>query len=78
MTVKKLALCLVKIKMGILTQSSIVDMIAELAKMEWLITLSICHLAVAIIKAPELAMSVVMNMVVRTITMVTVAFVKQK
>jgi len=35
-------------------------------------------LAVAIMMVAELAMSVVMNMVVRMITMVTVAFVAQK
>jgi hypothetical protein len=45
--------------------------------MKWELTVMKTQ-TIVVTAAPELAMYVVMNMVVRTITMVTVAFVTQK
>jgi hypothetical protein len=62
-------------------QTTVLKMVLMLSGMKMLmVILSIVALALVmrVMVAPELAMSVVMNMVARTITMVTVAFVTQK
>ena len=68
---KKLVLCLVKILKVILTQSSIIDLIVELAMMEWLIKLSTTKLLKRAVDHQNVIF-VVINFKAQKITTVTV------
>ena len=71
LTEKKLALCLVKMIKEIRTQSSILDLIVELAMMDWLIKLSMTKLVKMAVSHQNVTFAVI-NLLVQKITTVTV------